>query len=155
MLASSCFRLRISFWWSSVRSLSCSSRRSHLNAQTQKTHVRRSGLMSLRKETHAGISRNRASGHLTTWHLTGLMTRPDKIRACLLICWSSWPIRGSQQDQPGQWEVSSRRRGMYTAVQFGSHIQLDAQHRTRIDWRKPSVFLGLFSFLLNFIEWYM
>lgn len=41
---------------------------------------------------------------------------------------------------------------MYTAVHFGSHIQLDAQHRTRIDGRKPSVCLGLFSFFLNFTE---
>lgn len=37
MLASSCFRLVISFWCSSVRSFSCSSSRSYLNTQ-RSTH---------------------------------------------------------------------------------------------------------------------
>lgn len=126
MLASSCLRLRISFWWSSVRSLSCSSRRSHLNTQTGGKQARE----SLRhnwlktKETHAGVSRNRPWRHLTTWHLTELMTWPDKIRTCLLICWSNQPIRERQQDETGQLEVVSRKRGLYTAVYFGRQMHV-------------------------------
>lgn len=33
MLANSCFKFKISFWWSSVRSFSCSSNRSHLRRE--------------------------------------------------------------------------------------------------------------------------
>lgn len=137
MLASSCLRLRISFWWSSVRSFSCSSRRSHLNTQTQLTHVRVWAVISLDKETHAGISRNRPRRHLTTWHLTELMTRPDKIRTCFLICWSNWPIGENQQYESDQWEVLSGTARIYTAVYFGRHIKLDGQHFTGTDRRQP------------------
>lgn len=68
MLASSCLRLRISFWWSSVRSFSCSSKRSHLKTHVKKTHVSSWAIISLNLEegekthTHASISRNRPWG---------------------------------------------------------------------------------------------
>lgn len=153
MLANSCLRFRISFWWSSVRSFSCSSRRSHLNAQTQKTHththVRVWDIINLDKETHAGISKNRSWRRLTPWHLTELMTRPDKITTCLLICWSKWPIRESQQYETGQWDVPCRRRGIYTAY-FDRHIQLDEkQHRVRIDTRQTLCMFAWVGFLFK------
>lgn len=93
--------------------------------KTKHTRERDGGVIGLDQETHARISWNRPRRHLTTWHLTGLMTCPDKIRTRLLICWSNGPIRDSQQYETGQWDVPSRRRWSYTAVYFGRHIELD------------------------------
>ncbi len=91
--------------------------------------------------------------HLTTWHLTELMTRPDKIRTCSLICWSHWPIGESQQCETGQWEGPSRRTGIYTVVYFGRHIQLDGQHCTETDRANPLCMFVSACYLCNNIFW--